>query len=101
MLYGTTVKVEVTDCRVLVPVKAAESVALTAMLEVKTNVSPISLEVKVAARLNGWSEFGAIASDADVNVNVSPVLPVPVMVTCAKIVWVASRLVTLSWKCPP
>lgn len=63
------------------PVKAPASVALTAMLEVKTNVSPISLDVNVWNMLNGWLAFGAMAIAAEVNVNVSPVLPVPVMVT--------------------
>jgi hypothetical protein len=96
-----TVKVELTDCRVLVPVRAPASVALTAMLEVKTKVSPTSDDVKLWNRLNGESVFGEIAIGADVNVNLSPKLPVPEIVTDAKMVKVWSVLSTLSWKCPP
>ena len=81
LFYGPTVNVEVTDCRVLVPVRAPASVALTAMLEVKTNVSPISLEVNVWNMLNRWVEFGAIAITAELNVRESPVLPVALIVT--------------------
>ena len=84
MLYGDTVNEAVTACSVLVPVRAPLSVALTAMLDVKTKVSPIIAGVRLRnSVIVGDIVFGAIFTIFDTSVNESPVLPVPVTVTCA------------------
>lgn len=79
--YGTTVKVALTDCKVLAPVRPVDEVP-TAMNDVKVKVSPISALVSVTnSAIVLESVFGAILITFDCRRNESPELPVPVTVT--------------------
>jgi len=81
--YGTTVKVALTACKVLTPVRAVDEVP-TAMNDVKVKVSPISPLVSVTNSVIVLeSEFGAILITFDCSRNESPELPVPVTVSWA------------------
>src|SRR2546428_3042997 len=90
--YGVMVKVCWTDCAVLVPSRLFGS-RLTAMLNENVNDSPIVLGNATVRKMLFALAFGAMVTSGDVTVKVSPRLPIPVTVTCAKTL-LTSGLVT-------
>ena len=79
--YGTTVKVALTACKVLAPVRAVDDVP-TAMNDVKVKVSPIMAGVRFTNRVIVLEMLlGAIVITFECRLKESPVLPVPVTVS--------------------
>ena len=85
MLYGTTVKVALTACKELAPVRPGLpgiDEAPTEMNDVKVKLSSIMAGVRLTNSVMVLEMLlGAIMTTFDFRMNESPVLPVPVTVS--------------------